>query len=88
VHAAILGIPFGAKSCLPCDALPVQARGMAAGVNHLAVKAVVVVLPAVECGGPRNADHAILGRILRGKSRVVDRAELRFFDNGGGPFQR
>ena len=59
---------------------------MAAGMNHLMVKAMVVVLPAVEGGRSRDADHVILGWVVRGKSRVVDRAEPGIFHDGSGLF--
>ncbi len=54
-------IPLGTKSRVLRDTLPVQAGDVARCVDHLMVKGVVIVLPAVEDGGRRDADHVILG---------------------------
>ena len=84
----LLGIPLGAKSRVLRDTLPVQTGGLARCVNHLMVKGVVVILLAVEGGGRRDADHVIRGRVERGESRVVDRAEPGIFHDGSRLFVR
>ena len=44
---------------------------------HFMVKAMMIVVLAVEGGRRRDANHVVLGRILRGKSRVVDHTGAR-----------
>jgi hypothetical protein len=57
-------------------------------MNQLVVEGVVVILMAVEGGGRRDADYVILGRIAGSKSRVVDGAEPRIFNDCGCLFER
>ena len=84
----LLGIPLRTKSRPLGDTLPVQTGGVARGMGQLMVEGVVVVLLAMKCGGCRDADYVILGRIAGSKSRVVDGAEPGIFNDGGRLFER
>ena len=57
-------------------------------MSQLMVKAVVIILLAVKCGGCRDTDNIILGRVAGGKSRVVDGAEPGILNDGSRPFVR
>jgi hypothetical protein len=61
---------------------------MTRGVSQLVVQGVVVILMAMKCGGCRDADYVILGRIAGSKSRAVDGAEPRIFNDCGRLFER
>ncbi len=56
--------------------------------EHLVIKAVVVVLLAVERGRRRDADHVVVRRVEGGESAVVDRAEPGVFNDDSRPFVR
>ena len=57
-------------------------------MNHLVVKGVVVVLPAVKGGGGGDADHVVRRRVAGGKSFEVDGAKPGIFNDGSCFFER
>ena len=84
----LLGIALRTKSRPLGNALAVETGGMTCGMNQLVVEGVVVILMAMKCGGCRDADYVILGRIAGSKSRVVDGAEPGIFNDCGRLFER
>jgi hypothetical protein len=57
-------------------------------MNQLVVEGVVVILLAMEGGRRRDADNIIRGRVERGESRVVDRAEPGIIHDCSRPLVR
>ena len=90
VRAISSSLEYRSEPNFACWVTPSRFRPGAVpdGVGHFMVKGVIVVLLAVKGGGRRDADHVILGGVISSESCVMDRTELRAFDDGSGSFER